>query len=116
MYLHALLFLGAIPWALQTDHHVRVDIIYRGKGKHYRAWVNSLGFILFLLPTCLFVIYQSFMFAAESWFILEDSPHANGLPLIFILKTLIPLSFTLLLMQGVALFIRDAKTLVAKNG
>jgi len=116
MYLHALLFLGAIPWALQTDHHVRVDIIYRAKGKSYKAWVNALGFILFLMPTCVFIIYQSANFALESWAILEDSPHANGLPLIYILKTLIPCSFSLLLIQGIALFARDIKTLVIKHG
>jgi TRAP-type mannitol/chloroaromatic compound transport system permease small subunit len=43
---------------------------------------------------------------ARSWAILEHSPEASGLPLVFLLKTLILLSALLLALQGIAQALR----------
>ena len=45
-----LILLGA-AYALKTGAHVRVDIFYRDFSPRARAWVNSLGGIVFLLYT-----------------------------------------------------------------
>ena len=42
---------------------------------------------------------------------LEGSPEVAGLPAVFLLKTLIPVSAALLLLQGLALSIREFDTL-----
>ncbi len=115
LYLHAFLFLLAIPWALQTDHHVRVDVFYRQQSQYYKAWVNSLGNLFLLLPYAIFVSYQSWDFADKSWEILEESPNSGGLPFVFALKTLIPISFVLLTAQATILCISDIKLLVTRH-
>jgi len=50
-------------------------------------------------------------YAARSWAILEHSQETSGLPIIFALKTLIPLFALLMALQGVAQAIRAAATL-----
>jgi TRAP-type mannitol/chloroaromatic compound transport system permease small subunit len=48
---------------------------------------------------------------ARSWAILERSREASGLPLVFVLKTLIPLFALLMILQGLAQAIRAALAL-----
>jgi TRAP-type mannitol/chloroaromatic compound transport system permease small subunit len=50
-------------------------------------------------------------YAARSWAILEHSQESSGLPLVFVLKTLIPLFALLMALQGIAQAIRAAAAL-----
>ena len=99
-YMHALVFMVAAAWALQTDDHVRVDIFYRGKSKRYKGWVNLLGTVLFLVPFSLFLIFIGWDYVSASWQTLESSREAGGLPLVFALKSLILVMPALLLLQS----------------
>lgn len=101
-YLHAAVFMLAAAWALQTDDHVRVDIIYRGATSRYRNIVNLAGTVLFLLPLCIFLIYVGWDYVAASWSTREASREAGGLPLVWLLKTLILALPVLLLAQSLA--------------
>jgi TRAP-type mannitol/chloroaromatic compound transport system permease small subunit len=60
------------------------------------------------------LIWFSVPYAARSWSILERSQEASGLPLVFLLKTLIPLFALLMALQGIAQAIRAAAVL-ARN-
>jgi TRAP-type mannitol/chloroaromatic compound transport system permease small subunit len=99
-YLHATVFMVAAAWALQTDDHVRVDIFYRGRSSRYRAWVNLLGTLLLLVPFALFLLIIGWDYVAASWATLEGSREAGGLPLVFLLKSLILVMPALLLLQS----------------
>ena len=52
---------------------------------------------------------------ARSWAILERSRETSGLPLVFLLKTLIPVFALLLALQGVAQAIRAAAASLARK-
>lgn len=99
-YLHAMVFMLAAAWTLQSDGHVRVDIFYRSRSPRHKAKVNLLGSVVLLIPFCLFVVIISWPYVAASWQLLEGSREAGGLPLVYILKSLIPLMAVLLLLQG----------------
>jgi TRAP-type mannitol/chloroaromatic compound transport system permease small subunit len=99
-YMHALVFMVAAAWALQTDDHVRVDIFYRDKSRRYKNWVNLLGTLLFLVPFSLFLIFIGWDYVSASWETLESSREAGGLPLVFALKSLILVMPALLLLQA----------------
>ena len=106
-YLHGLLFMLAAAYTLKHDGHVRVDIFYRDFRPTTKAWINSLGILIFLFPVCGYILLSSWHFVAESWRIKEASPLPGGLPGVFLLKTLIPLFAGTLLLQGVAEFLRN---------
>ena len=99
-YLHALVFMIAAAWAFQTDDHVRVDIFYRDRSERYRLAVNLAGTVLFVVPFSIFLLYIGWDYVAASWVNREASREAGGLPLVWLLKTLILALPALLLLQS----------------
>jgi TRAP-type mannitol/chloroaromatic compound transport system permease small subunit len=106
IYAHAALFLGAAAWTLRAGGHVRVDIFYADASPRTKAIIDLAGAVLLLLPFMLVLIWFSVPYAARSWAVLERSQEASGLPLVFLLKTFIPLFAVLMALQGVAQAIR----------
>jgi len=111
-YMHGCLFLLGGAYALKQGAHVRVDIFYSHFSARGKAWVNSLGGIVFLLPLCIFIALVSWDYVANSWAIGETSPEPGGIPAVFLLKSLIPLMALNLLLQGLAEILRSALVLV----
>lgn len=111
IYAHATLFMLAAAWTLHAGGHVRVDVFYADASAGTRARVDLIGALLLLLPFMLVVLWLSVPYAARSWAILEHSQEASGLPLVFVLKTLIPLFALLMALQGIAQAIRAAAAL-----
>lgn len=103
MYAHASAFMLAMSYALKRDQHVRVDILYRTMRAHNKAWVNLLGTFLFLLPSCGLIIWMSADYVADAWRVREASMDSGGLPGVFLIKTLIPLSASLLIVQALTM-------------
>jgi TRAP-type mannitol/chloroaromatic compound transport system permease small subunit len=114
IYGHATLFLLAAAWTLKAGGHVRVDIFYAEASPRTRATVDLIGALLLLLPFALTLIVLSLPYAARSWAILERSQESSGLPLVFLLKTLIPLFAALMALQGAAQAIRALAALRAR--
>ena len=114
-HLFAILFLVGSSYTLKIDDHVRVDIFYTKFSEEKKALVNFVGSILFLIPFCLMAIYSSKDFVVNSFIVKEMSPDAGGLPARYILKAFIPLSFFLLLLQGIALCFKSFLNLKKTN-
>ena len=91
IYAHATLFMLAAAWTLRAGGHVRVDVFYAHAHARTQAIVDLIGALLLLLPFALVLLWLSVPYAARSWAILERSQETSGLPLVFVLKTLIPL-------------------------
>ena len=111
IYTHAAVFMLAAAWTLRAEGHVRVDIFYAEASARARALIDLAGALVLLLPFMLVLLWLSVPYAARSWAIFEHSQEASGLPLVFVLKTLIPVFAALMALQGVAQAIRAAATL-----
>ncbi len=110
-YLHAAVFMLGAAYTLRHDGHVRVDVLYRRLGPRARAAVDLAGAVLLLAPTCLYVLWSSWDYVAASWALREGSREAGGLPWVYWLKSLIPVTAALLLLQGLAQALRAALAL-----
>jgi len=106
-YLFSIVFLLGAAYALKHDAHVRVDVLYDRLGARSRAWINLVGAVVFLVPFCILCIWTSWRPVASSWAILETSPDPGGLPR-YPIKTLIPVAFVLIVIQGVSEIIKAA--------
>ena len=93
----------AVVYTLQVDEHVRVDLFYSRFSTRTRTLIDVVGHILLLLPVSATLFVLSLDYVEASWRIRESSPEVGGLPAVFLLKTLIPLSAALLFLQGLAL-------------
>jgi TRAP-type mannitol/chloroaromatic compound transport system permease small subunit len=111
IYGHATLFMLAAAWTLRAGGHVRVDVFYAEASPRTQARIDLIGALLLLLPFALALIWLSLPYVARSWAIHEHSQEASGLPLVFVLKTLIPLFALLMALQGIAQAIRALATL-----
>src|SRR5579862_2142687 len=111
LYAHAGLFMLAAAWTLQAGGHVRVDVFYARASPRRRAVIDLVGAVVFLFPFAIAVAALSMPYVERSWAILEGSRETSGLPLVYLLKTLIPLFALLIGLQGIAQAIRAALVL-----
>jgi TRAP-type mannitol/chloroaromatic compound transport system permease small subunit len=116
IWMHAAVFMLAAAYTLHRDEHVRVDIFYRRFDPRHRAIVDILGTVLLLLPMVIFLFIASLDYVVVSWRILEGSREAGGLPYPFVplLKSTIPLTAVLLMVQATADLLANIATL--RNG
>ncbi len=101
MYMHAFIFLFGISLCLKENTHVRIDIFSSKLEKSRRNLIDRIGLTIFIIPFCLFVIYESTSMIRRSWVMLEGSSEPGGLPLVFLLKSSIYLFSFLILLEAV---------------
>lgn len=111
-YLHGTVFMLGAAYTLKHGGHVRVDIFYHRFSPRAKAWVDSIGSIVFLLPLCGLILITSWEFTANAWVIREASVEPGGLPFVYLLKSLLPLMAINLALQGVAELLRNAMILI----
>ena len=107
IYLHGTAFLIGLSYALQHDAHVRVDIIYSRLSRRTKALVNGIGHTVLLMPLCIAIVVFSWDYTISAWVVLEGSSEVAGVPAVFLLKTMMPVSAALLFLQAGALAWRE---------
>ncbi|MEL7358102.1 MAG: TRAP transporter small permease subunit [Cyanobacteria bacterium J06560_6] len=100
-YLFDIVFLLGAAYTLQKNEHVRVDVFYARMNRKRQAIANLIGTLFFLLPFSVLSIFFSFGYVSKSWRDLETSPDPGGL-IRYPIKTMILVSFALLILQGIA--------------
>lgn len=105
-YLHASLFMLGAAYTWQQGGHVSVDVFYRGWSEQRRHWVNRIGILVLVIPTCVFLLWVSWEYVANAWAIHERSQEASGLPYIYLLKSLILALPITILLQAIAELLR----------
>ena len=106
-YLHATIFLLGISYTLKHDGHVRVDIFYRDFSQKNKALINLIGGIFFALPTSIFIFWVCFDYVVASWSILETSKENNGLPFVYLLKSMMLVMPILLILQALSIMLKN---------
>ena len=106
-WMHSLVFMLGAAYTLKHDEQVRVDVIYRGLSDRRRAFIDLTGTVLFLLPLCGYIFYESLPYLLSSWSVGERSREASGLPALYLLKAILPLMAALLIFQGLAQILRS---------
>ncbi|NHZ38497.1 TRAP transporter small permease subunit [Massilia rubra] len=100
-YLYGAMFMLASAYTLKRDEHVRIDVIVGRFSKRTQVWIDIVGFLLFLLPVSLLILWYSIPFARISIESGEMSSNAGGL-IVWPAKLLIPVAFALIILQGLS--------------
>lgn len=98
-YLFAAAFLLAAGYTLLHGEHVKIDVVSSKLSKRGQIWIDILGFAFFLTPVCLTILYYGIPFFLQGYHSNEMSGNAGGL-IRWPVYALIPLGFTLLMVQG----------------
>jgi len=104
-YLFAAVFMMGAGYGFLKNSHVRIDFISSLLSDRTRNWVDVFGILFVLFPFCVLLIglsWPSFMGAYQNG---EMSQNAGGL-IRWPVYMLVPLGFSLLMMQGVSELIK----------
>lgn len=104
-YLFAAMFMLASAYTLRRNEHVRIDVLSGRLSKRAQVWIDVLGFVFFLLPISLLILYLSLPYAWLSLRSQEMSSNAGGL-IVWPVKMLLPVGFFLLSLQGISELIK----------
>ncbi|RZJ00469.1 MAG: TRAP transporter small permease subunit, partial [Haliea sp.] len=66
-YLFAWSFLVAAGFTLLNREHVRIDVVNSRLSKRTQVWIDILGFVFFLTPLCLLVLYLSWPLVVQMY-------------------------------------------------
>ncbi len=107
VWMHAYIFMIGAGFTYLSDDHVRIDIIYRNASQTYRAFIDLIGNVFFLLPFLYIIWSYSFPFVYKSWQMNEISREAGGLSMLFLLKLAILLFVIFLFIQSISKIINS---------
>ena len=128
-HLYAAVFLLAIPYAVYTDSHVRIDLIYESRSDAYKRFIGIAGAVVFVLPFAMVTLYYGTVFTSQAisygyhadsivglwnqfWIegIGEKSQDPGGLNNRFVIKSVIPVSAFLLFLAGICSILKLTDT------
>ncbi|WP_296508808.1 TRAP transporter small permease subunit [Rhodoferax sp.] len=104
-YLFAAVFMLGAGYGLLKNSHVRIDFISTKLSDRTRNWVDVGGIVLVLFPFCLISVSLGWPFFSQALASGEMSQNAGGL-IRWPAYALIPLGFSLLMLQGVSELIK----------
>jgi len=114
VYAFAATFMIGACVALRDNAHVRVDILRPRFGETGRNWIELVGIYLLLFPICVRILQTGEQGLARTWLLFEGSRESDGLPLLFLFKTLVPIFAVLMISQGLSEALKAALRLTGK--
>lgn len=108
-HLFAVIFLFGIGIALKDEGHVRVDFLYDRFNPRKKAVINILGTLLFLMPLALLILTGSLEFVKDAYITQEISEDPGGLPYRWLIKGMIPFSFSFLFFSAVGYIFQNIR-------
>jgi TRAP-type mannitol/chloroaromatic compound transport system permease small subunit len=103
--LFALHFMIAAPFALLHNEHVSINIFKDRLSVRHQAVLDIFCYLIFFYPFMILLLMYGWDFAARSWATRETSWGIVALPVYYV-KTVIPVTAGLLMLQGLANIIR----------
>lgn len=112
-HIYSVGFLLGLAYCMESDDHVRVDVLYEKFGLGTKAWVELFGILFFLFPFVILVIWFAVPFVIFSISINEVSDAPGGLPGRWAIKSVLLIGFLFLLLSTLSRFSRVTAYLFA---
>lgn len=109
-YIYAFHFMIVAGFALLHNAHANIDIFHSQLSDKNKLILDLISYSLFFFPLCGVLLYYGTIFAWESWVFKETSWSIVASP-VYPVKTVIPVSIFLLLIQGISVFYKKAVAL-----
>ena len=100
-YMFAVLVMFGASYTFKRNEHVRVEIFYLFLSERGQLWLDLIGTLFFLIPTCLLLAYLSWPFFMQAYAVNEVSSNAGGL-IRWPIKFVLPAGFVMVALQGVS--------------
>jgi TRAP-type mannitol/chloroaromatic compound transport system permease small subunit len=100
-YMFSVLVMFGAAYTFKRNEHVRVEIFYLFLTERGQLWLDLIGTLFFLIPSCLLLAYLSWPFFMQAYAVGEVSSNAGGL-IRWPIKFVIPAGFVMLALQGMS--------------
>lgn len=107
-------FIG-VAYTLRVGGHVRIDIFYSRFSPRVQAIIDVIFMLIFFFPLWSMLLYRLIPYVYNSWKIGERTLESFWRPPIYPFKTVVLVGVLLLLLQGLAEFIRKLVVVVKGN-
>jgi len=104
--IYAVHFMIVAAYGLLHGAHVSVDVFTQVLSTKKQAVLSLISYLIFYFPFCIVGVWQGYIFAATSWKMKEHTWSVFS-PAIYPVKTVIVVTFALLLIQGVSQVIKE---------
>jgi TRAP-type mannitol/chloroaromatic compound transport system permease small subunit len=98
--------LFGMSYALLHGEHVRVDVLFQSFKPRTKHAVDVIAAFL-SMAFCVIVIWLSIPYVNQSWSIGEGTANPGGIEYRYVIKSLIPIGFAVLLLQSVSQAIKS---------
>lgn len=105
-------FIMGAAYTLKIKGHIRIDLVYMKFTPRWRALIDVIGYLVIFFPVMIVLIFASFDMAKEAYQIQEVSQFSPWQPVLWPFKSMLFIGFSLLLLQGVAEFIRSTSMVI----
>ena len=99
-HLFGIVYLLAAGYTMLYDENVRVDIVYSRWQSRKKAWSDFILYLVFFYPSAIMIVWTCIPFVRDSLRVFEGSPDPGGIPLRFLLKSVIIVGFGILMIQA----------------
>lgn len=110
-HFYAVAFMFGLSYAVTTDSHVGMDLVYDKLQTKWQCRLDIFGILFLLLPFAGLLCYLSLDFVHESWRLNERSVAPQGLPWRWAIKSVVPLSFAMVVAATVSRLVRTIAAL-----
>ena len=94
-------FMIVAAYALLHKSLVSVDLLYNRLSQKKQAIMDLITYFILFFPFIIFIFYISVGNAVYSWGMRETSSSLFGAP-VYLTKTIVPIAFCLLMLQGIS--------------
>jgi TRAP-type mannitol/chloroaromatic compound transport system permease small subunit len=95
-------FMIGAAFTLLKKGHVRTEFIYQHLRPKWQGLIDSLFYLLCFFPGLIIFFFVAIKYAQKSWILNERMVSSTWMPLIYPLKTMIPIGIGLLIIQGIS--------------
>lgn len=109
-------FTLGMGYTLLKNAHVRIDILSSRLSKSTQAAIDMIISLLLFFPSFGLLLYHLIPYVYDSWATGEKSLESFWRPPIYPFKTVLLVSVLFLLLQGIAVFVRNLRIFKQKGG
>jgi len=104
--LYGALFMLGAAYTLRRGSHIRTDFLYQKWPVKVQAWVDAFCYLVLFFPGIAIFFWLSVDWALLSWQRQEKAMASAWMPPLYPLKSVLPVALALLLLQGMAEFLK----------
>ncbi|MBU1208319.1 MAG: TRAP transporter small permease subunit [Proteobacteria bacterium] len=105
--LYGIIFMMGAAYTLYNKGHIRTDLLYNTFPARWQGLIDTIFYLFFFFPGMILFLVAGWDYAAHAWDIKETAAYSPWRPIVYPFKTVIPIAIILLIIQGIAEFIKS---------